>query len=135
VELVLNLLWVLISAAAVYGWMGRPHDCPRRRDLLRDAMVLGCILWLLFPIISASDDLCVNSDAVEEWTSFSRRTKVSPSPALSTGAFVALPVSLVAVLVPALALLGLVIADSLPIPSSVLVRREHGRSPPALSLA
>ena len=132
-ELALNLVWLVISAAAVCGWLRHPNS--GARNLLRDAILLACVLWLMFPIISLSDDLCVNSDAVEEWSSLSRRIKVSPPPAMTSGAFIALLVSLIAMLVPALARVGWVIADSLPIPHAVLVQLEHGRSPPALSLA
>jgi hypothetical protein len=57
-ELLLNLAWVLLVLPAYWLW---------RRDAgLRDArwvtslqcvLALGCVLVLLFPVISASDDL------------------------------------------------------------------------------
>lgn len=58
-ELLLNLIWAVISAAALLAWI-----CRRRNsssdvlpEMLRGVVVVVCILVLLFPVISISDDL------------------------------------------------------------------------------
>ena len=56
-ELFLNLLWLLIAAAALVG-------APRRSGHILLALV--CALALLFPIVSVSDDLIPGRDALEE---------------------------------------------------------------------
>jgi hypothetical protein len=57
-ELILNLFWIFLTVPALWLWRNRlrtPRDqahCPSRFLL-----ILGCLLILLFPVISASDDL------------------------------------------------------------------------------
>jgi hypothetical protein len=57
IELVLNAVWlaVVIGAFTVV---------PRRSS--RATLVVACILVLLFPIISVSDDLALNGNSLEE---------------------------------------------------------------------
>lgn len=57
-ELLLNLVWLVLAAAAVLGFVrsggkGSPERIPYTKSLL----ALGCTLVLLFPFVSASDDL------------------------------------------------------------------------------
>src|SRR5713226_515456 len=57
-ELLLNLAWVLLGLPAY--WLWRRHAgarAARRFDSLQVLLALGCALVLLFPVISASDDL------------------------------------------------------------------------------
>jgi hypothetical protein len=56
-ELFLNLLWLAMSAAALL-------TLPRRSN--RVSLALGCVLALLFPIVSVSDDLISDRDSFEE---------------------------------------------------------------------
>ena len=69
-ELLLNLLWLLLVVPAFWVWRqarcAQP-GCPvhSRRSLL----LIACIVLLLFPIISASDDLQAMRPEVEESTS------------------------------------------------------------------
>jgi hypothetical protein len=56
-ETFLNLLWLTIAAAAML-------TASRRSPRVRFA--IGCALALLFPIISVSDDLIADRDALEE---------------------------------------------------------------------
>jgi len=53
----LNLLWLTIAAAAMLT-VPRPSR--------RVSLAIGCALALLFPIISVSDDLIADRDALEE---------------------------------------------------------------------
>lgn len=57
-ETLLNLLWLTIAITALL-------KAPRRST--RSLIALGCVLALLFPIISISDDLLLsNPDSFEE---------------------------------------------------------------------
>jgi hypothetical protein len=65
VELLLNLLWLLLVIPAAWMWRetrsARP-DFDSRRTLL----LLACVVILLFPIISVSDDLQAMRPEAEE---------------------------------------------------------------------
>lgn len=52
-ELLLNLAWLLLAVPA--WWLWRPES--RRGGSLQCLLALGCGLVLLFPVISATDDL------------------------------------------------------------------------------
>jgi hypothetical protein len=52
-ELLLNLLWVLLALPAYWLW----RRSAQRFSSLQCLLALGCVLVLLFPVISASDDL------------------------------------------------------------------------------
>ena len=59
-EIALNILWLLLLLPAV--WLYHRQEPSRRTQGSRLArfvplLVLGCVLVLLFPVISASDDL------------------------------------------------------------------------------
>lgn len=58
-ELLLNLIWLVIAIAAVLAWvvLGRKSSYPDTPGMLRGLMVVVCILALLFPVISITDDL------------------------------------------------------------------------------
>jgi hypothetical protein len=59
VELLLNLAWVLIACSAVLSWFAwrRSSNSTLVPELGRGLFVVGCILVLLFPVISITDDL------------------------------------------------------------------------------
>src|SRR5438270_10341116 len=61
IELLLNALWLAIVAAAFLA-------VPRRSS--RATLGIACILVLLFPIISVSDDLALDGNALEEALAF-----------------------------------------------------------------
>ena len=72
-ELILNLFWLLLTIPALWLW--------RKRGLRREhgnsfllLLSLACLLALLFPVISASDDLCaMRVEAVDPATTDSLR--------------------------------------------------------------
>ena len=63
-ELLLNLAWLLLAVPAYCVWRGRGGA--RRGTSLQCLLALGCVLVVLFPIISATDDLLVMRNEIEE---------------------------------------------------------------------
>lgn len=73
-ELVLNILWLLLALPALWIWRyGAPRaDRAVRFARLGPLLILGCVLVLLFPVISATDDLHAMQFEMEEPGSQSR---------------------------------------------------------------
>ena len=87
-ELLLNFLWLMLALPAVLVW--RRHlastQSSGRQSHPRSFVLLGCLLVLLFPVVSVSDDLHPISAEIEESGPFKRTVKQSPavkSPACS----------------------------------------------------
>jgi hypothetical protein len=63
-ELLLNLLWLLLALPACWLWRhGRTAPNERKFSCI---LALGCALVLLFPVISATDDLHAMRAEMEE---------------------------------------------------------------------
>jgi hypothetical protein len=56
-ELTLNLFWLLLTVPALLLWRREGMGCRHRHRSWLLLLSLGCLLILLFPVISASDDL------------------------------------------------------------------------------
>jgi hypothetical protein len=73
-ELLLNLAWLLLALPAYWLWRraagSRPKTGARSVECL---LALGCVLVLLFPVISASDDLHAMRAEMED-SSVSKRS-------------------------------------------------------------
>ena len=68
-ELLLNLVWIALAVAAFVSFLRRSRgQRGRRLDYGRSLFALACALLILFPIISASDDLHPAQAVVEETT-------------------------------------------------------------------
>lgn len=65
-ELLLNLAWLLLALPAWWLWRGRNHVHARKFSALQLLLALGCMLVILFPVISATDDLCAMRAEFEE---------------------------------------------------------------------
>jgi len=66
-ELLLNLAWLLLALPAYGIWrQGAVAKRPNRFRSLQGLLALGCLLVLLFPIISATDDLHAMRAEMEE---------------------------------------------------------------------
>jgi len=75
-ELALNLIWLFIAVATAVAfsvWSARLPEGARSRRIRRSAgLALVCVVALLFPIISVTDDLAPDTNALEEWSSTRR---------------------------------------------------------------
>lgn len=69
-ELLLNLIWALLALGAFFVLLGSRHSSVRRLRVpyLNALIALSCIVWLLFPVVSASDDLHPTQAVVEDAT-------------------------------------------------------------------
>src|SRR5271169_305308 len=65
-ELFLNLCWLALLLPAYLLWERRGSPDHSARTSLVFACTVGCVLVLLFPVISASDDLHSIGQAMEE---------------------------------------------------------------------
>lgn len=63
-ELLLNLAWLLLALPAFWLWRGARTG--RKFSSLQCLLALGCVLVLLFPVISATDDLHAMRSEMEE---------------------------------------------------------------------
>jgi hypothetical protein len=67
-ELLLNLIWAWLAVLALFGFLrgrsvsGQVARVPYRKSLI----AVACVLVLLFPVVSASDDLHPTQAVVEE---------------------------------------------------------------------
>jgi hypothetical protein len=61
-ELLLNILWLLLAGPGICLWFRRRCTSPAGQFFV----ALACLLLLLFPVISASDDLHAMRSEMEE---------------------------------------------------------------------
>ena len=76
-ELLLNIAWLALAAlAALFSWRVSTTD-RRLGHLCRSHFVVlvGCLLTILFPVVSASDDLISMRTEMEEFLSSSSSVK------------------------------------------------------------
>jgi len=66
-ELLLNLAWLLLALPAFWLWRGA-RSVPRGPKLspVQCLLALGCMLVILFPVVSATDDLHAMRNEMEE---------------------------------------------------------------------
>jgi hypothetical protein len=129
-ELLLNLAWLLLSLPAYWLW----RRSARRFSPLQCLLALGCVLVLLFPVISASDDLHAICAEMEDSSSSKRTVRQSGSDRNSAWvnrlqgppARVASPLRLVA---PEIGLLEVVVTCASPLPRPCAF--HAGRAPPS----
>ncbi|HET6181869.1 MAG TPA: hypothetical protein VFE61_33430 [Candidatus Sulfotelmatobacter sp.] len=85
-ELLLNLAWFLLALPAYWLWRGR--NSARKFSSLQCLLALGCLLVILFPVISATDDLRVMRTEMEESPASKRSFRQASSdkaPSWNTG--------------------------------------------------
>ena len=66
-ELLLNLAWLLLALPGFWLWRSY-RSAPHRRKFtaLQCLLALGCMLVILFPVVSATDDLRAMRNEIEE---------------------------------------------------------------------
>jgi hypothetical protein len=64
-EVLLNLLWFALCNLAAWHWLQRWRRGNQRRSMAVQLSALACLLVLLFPVISATDDLYAAQLALE----------------------------------------------------------------------
>jgi hypothetical protein len=73
-ELLLNLAWLLLALPAYWLWCGSRTSHPARKLTSRQCLLaLACLLAVLFPVVSATDDLRAMRTEMEE-SPVSKRT-------------------------------------------------------------
>src|ERR1700741_2516436 len=66
-ELLLNFVWLLLALPAFWLWRGSKTATDGRRfTALQCLLALGCMLVILFPVVSATDDLHAMRSEMEE---------------------------------------------------------------------
>jgi hypothetical protein len=78
-ELLLNILWLMLTLPAIWLWLRDPAcvQSSRRLGNMRPILLLGCVLVLLFPVVSATDDMHVMRPELEESSSAKRQAEQS----------------------------------------------------------
>jgi len=75
-ELLLNLAWLLLALPAYWLWCCS-RNAPGRFRPCRSLLALGCMLVVLFPVVSATDDLRAMRAELEESPSSKRNCHAS----------------------------------------------------------
>ncbi len=133
-ELLLNLIWVLLAVPAFWLWRREALPSHRSRYLspVRCVLALGFILLLLFPVISATDDLRAMQPETEECPAGRRACRSAENEkghAPNMGTAPAL-VGMFVVFAPADEFRGLIIRSGSQKPVAVLRGAATGRAPP-----
>jgi hypothetical protein len=137
-ELLLNLLW-LIGIPAFGMWWLRSGSVVRAGRIARVQQValLGCMLVLLFPVVSATDDLHPIRPEIED-SSSSKRIKQAAADKFSThfSAFGAAPALLPLPALPYLhfEVVGQVTLGAEAVPEQAQFSFDASRAPPAFLL-
>ena len=89
-ELLLNLAWLLLAIPAYWLWCAsKTARVGRKFTALQCLLALGCMLVVLFPVVSATDDLRAMRAEMEESPSSKRAirqasSEKAPSPRLQS---------------------------------------------------
>jgi len=79
-ELLLNIAWLLLAVPGYWLWRhGADTRLARRVTSLQFLLALGCVLVLLFPVISATDDLHAMRTEMEESATSKRAVRQASS--------------------------------------------------------
>jgi len=83
-ELLLNLAWLFLALPAYWVWRrGVESRLARRVSALQCLLALACVLILLFPVISATDDLHVMRIEMEDSAASKRAVRQAGSDKIS----------------------------------------------------
>jgi hypothetical protein len=134
-ELLLNIIWLALAVPALWMWRQKAKcvQHPQWLGRYRPFILLGCALLLLFPVVSATDDLNAMRPEMEDSNPSTRPFKHSAGARsnLSTHATGIVPSQHVgARFVPPDESCGLVWISSAGLPKSVPVDQSVSRGPP-----
>jgi hypothetical protein len=134
-ELLLNLTWLLLALPAYLLWRDCRSTNARRFTAVQCLLALGCMLVILFPVISATDDLRAMRAEMEESPISKRSIGQSSGERLSASRSQAQPALAVTAYSPVLFEQGwhVVTAVLLATPASPAFVRS-GRAPPQILL-
>jgi len=134
-ELLLNLLWLTLALPAIWMWRYESVRAQKggRFARVRPFVLFGCVLMLLFPVVSATDDLHALRQEIEESSQSKRVVKQavgdkSLARLSKAGALLAL-VSPVA-FGPSEEVCGQVLVLSALLPRSAQFHEQSSRAPP-----
>jgi hypothetical protein len=133
-ELLLNLAWLMLALPGLWLWRCAPAcHAGRQVGVLRALLLLGCVLVLLFPVVSASDDLHAMRQEMEE-SNFSKRAVMAAGVQSQSGhtlfaGFLADTVSATWIR-PTLVVCGNFLADTAAPPEQIWRCVRSGRAPP-----
>jgi hypothetical protein len=139
-ELLLNLVWLTLALPAIWIWRHESaqatHSCGYNR--LRSSLLLLCVLMVLFPVISATDDLHPMRTEMEESSPFKRTVKQSSGNSSTTwlsnpGGFFAPSVSDSGIR-PGSEVCALVSFSSIILPEPLTFGQRDSRAPPSYLL-
>jgi hypothetical protein len=143
-ELLLNLIWLTLALPALWMWRresifarARRTQARRRFDRVCPFLILGCVLVLLFPVVSATDDLHAMRQEMEESSPSKRMVKQAVGDKSPTGLCNAS--ALPALISPTSfcrsdEACGQVLAVSVPLPKKTRFSKHASRAPPCSSL-
>jgi hypothetical protein len=137
-ELLLNLAWLLLVLPGYWLWRRSAHSRAARHVNARQCLLaLGCVLVLLFPVISATDDLHAMRAEMEESSPGKRAVRLAGEKHSAGVNRLQGPAALAAIAdwlpTPEPARLQLSLFSSAPLASRWFW--HIGRAPPAFSLA
>jgi hypothetical protein len=85
-ELLLNVAWILLVLPACWLWRrGAGARAAQRVTALQCSLALGCAVVLLFPVISATDDLHAMRAEMEESANSKRAVRQAANEKSSAG--------------------------------------------------
>jgi len=139
-ELLLNIIWIALVVPALWMWHWKPRSVQHPQWLggYCPFILLGCALLLLFPVVSATDDLNAMRPEMEDCNASTGPFKHSASARsnLVTHATGTIPSQRVAAgFIPLAELYGLVWISSFGLPATVPVKQSVSRGPPASALS
>jgi hypothetical protein len=138
-ELLLNLAWLMLALPAVWLWQeSRSARLSGRFHSLHCVLVLLCALVLLFPVISATDDLHAMRPEIEESGPSKRVARLSSgdkSPSWLNGAVPLAEQSYSFSFYPSNEVHGEVLAQSAFLPEQFERGLHAGRAPPLSRVA
>lgn len=140
-ELLLNIIWVLLTIPALWIWRQKatPVAGGRRFTAVNYVFILGVALLLLFPVISADDDVrALQAESEESAVAPGKRLRQADGDRREHLASPAAPPALLAFALlpePSFQILSLIAVRSNVSPNSPVSSVHSGRAPPSFRLA